>query len=216
MFGAGTASLPTQRKKIVELRKPSRLERCFHSITLEGLVKKTEPSGVLRSLNTSLTLKVIEKGDDQMSKALNNDSNKSRRNFLKYFFGGSLMAFAFSVFYPIVKYLKPPKSSEPVPTSVIAGQVGELKPNSGKIFRFGNEPGILINTPKGELRAFTAICTHLACTVQYRADYEHIWCACHDGHYNLNGINIKGPPPRPLAKFKVNIKGEQIFASKEN
>jgi len=107
-------------------------------------------------------------------------------------------------------------ASEPVPTSVIAGEVGALKPNSGKIFRFGNEPGILINTPGGEIKAFTAICTHLACTVQYRDDLEHIWCACHNGPYNLNGINIAGPPPRPLTPFKVNIKGDQIFASIES
>ena len=144
------------------------------------------------------------------------NNRKSRRNFLKYFLGGGLTAFAFSVIYPVVKYLIPPKSLEPVPTSVVAGKVGELKPNSGKIFRFGDKPGILIDTPEGELRAFTAVCTHLGCTVQYRPDLKHIWCACHNGHYDLNGINIAGPPPRPLTPFKVNIKGDQIFASKES
>ncbi len=149
-----------------------------------------------------------------MKKNIDNSRNRSRRNFLKYFLGGSFAAFAFSVIYPVVKFLIPPKSSEPIPTSVIAGTVGELKPSSGKIFKFGNKPGILINTPQGELRAFTAICTHLDCTVQYRDDFQHIWCACHNGHYNLNGINIDGPPPRPLTPFKVNVKGEQIFVSK--
>ena len=146
----------------------------------------------------------------------NNIYRKSRRNFLKYFLGGGLTAFAFSVIYPVIKYLIPPKSSEPVPTSVIADKVGELKANSGKIFRFGDKPGILIDTPEGELRAFTAVCTHLGCTVQYREDLQHIWCACHNGHYDLNGINIAGPPPRPLTPFKVNIKGDQVFASKES
>ncbi|KAB2847923.1 MAG: Rieske 2Fe-2S domain-containing protein [Ignavibacterium sp.] len=149
-----------------------------------------------------------------MIETSNDNSNKSRRNFLKYFLGGSFTAFAFSVIYPVVKFLIPPKSTEPIPTSVIAGTVGELKPNSGKIFRFGNKPGILINTPRGELRAFTAICTHLECTVQYRDDFQHIWCACHNGHYNLNGINIAGPPPRPLTQFNVSLKGDQIFVSK--
>lgn len=150
-----------------------------------------------------------------MSETLNKNSNNSRRNFLKYFLGGGFTAFAFSVIYPIIKYLIPPKSSEPVPTSVIAGEVGELKPNSGKIFRFGEKPGILVNTPDGELSAFTAVCTHLDCTIQYREDLQHIWCACHNGHYNLRGINIAGPPPRPLTRFKVTIKGDQIFASRE-
>lgn len=149
-----------------------------------------------------------------MSEILNNNSNKSRRNFLKYFLGGGLAGFLFSVIYPVIKYLVPPKSSEPVPNTAIAGKVGELKPNSGKIFRFGEKPGILINTPDGELRAFTAVCTHLDCTVQYREDLQHIWCACHNGHYNLKGINIAGPPPRPLTPFRVNLNGDQIFVSR--
>ena len=151
-----------------------------------------------------------------MSETLNSSSNKSRRNFLKYFLGGGLVGFAFSIIYPVLKYLIPPKSSEPVPTLVMAGKVGELKPNSGKIFRFGEKPGILINPPEGELRAFTAVCTHLDCTVQYRDDFQHIWCACHNGHYDLRGINVAGPPPRPLTPFKVNLKGDQIFVSKES
>lgn len=145
-----------------------------------------------------------------------NSSNKSRRNFLKYFLGSGLAGLAFSVIYPVLKYLVPPPSAEAKPNSVIAGKVGELKPNSGKIFRFGEKPGILINTPEGELRAFTAVCTHLDCTVQYRDDFQHIWCACHNGHYDLRGINIAGPPPRPLTSFKVNVKGDQIFASRES
>lgn len=144
-----------------------------------------------------------------------NEYNKSRRNFLGYLLDAGLVGFISSVAYPVFKYLIPPKSSEPVTSSVIAGKVGELKPNSGKIFRFGDKPGILINTPNGELRAFSAVCTHLGCTVQYRNDLQQIWCACHNGHYNLRGINISGPPPRPLTPYLVNIKGDQIYASIE-
>jgi len=139
-----------------------------------------------------------------------------RREVLSVLLAGSLTAFVGSILYPVWRYMIPPVGAEPKPTSVAAGTIDELKPNSGKIFRFGTEPGILIKTPNGELRAFTAVCTHLACTVQYRPDLEHIWCACHNGHYNLNGINIAGPPPRPLTPFKVNIMGGQVFASKES
>lgn len=141
---------------------------------------------------------------------------KSRRSFLNILLGGSLAAFISSVIYPVFRFLIPPKDTgEPVITSVMAGTVDELKPSSGKIIKFGRKPVILIRTPSGEFRAFSAICTHLGCIVQYRADFEHIWCACHNGHYNLNGVNIAGPPPRPLAPFKVNIKEDKIFVSKE-
>jgi Rieske Fe-S protein len=72
----------------------------------------------------------------------------------------------------------------------------------------------LVRTPAGELRAFSAVCTHLNCTVQYRADIGHIWCACHNGHFDLSGQNISGPPPRPLDAFVVNVRGTQIVVSK--
>lgn len=143
-------------------------------------------------------------------------NSKSRRSFLNILFEGSLFAFVGSVVYPIIRYLNPPKDvGEPTPKSVLAGTVDELKPNSGKIIKFGRKPVILIETPSGDIKAFSAICTHLACTVQYREDFKHIWCACHNGHYDLNGINIAGPPPRPLAPFDVNIKEDKIFVSRK-
>ena len=42
--------------------------------------------------------------------------------------------------------------------------------------------------PAGELKALTAKCTHLDCTVQYRAERSDIWCACHNGTYDTKGI----------------------------
>jgi Rieske Fe-S protein len=90
----------------------------------------------------------------------------------------------------------------------------DVAANSGQIFRFGNQPGILIRTPAGDLRAFTAVCTHLGCIVQYRPDLTHIWCACHNGHFDLNGKNIAGPPPKPLDEFTVNVRVNQIVVSK--
>jgi Rieske Fe-S protein len=139
----------------------------------------------------------------------------SRRRFLDWLLGtttGSLLA---SVFYPVTRYLIPPPNREAVTNAVsLAFDPRDVPPNSGQIFKFGREPGILIKTPAGELRAFTGICTHLACTVQYREDLSHIWCACHNGHYDLNGVNIAGPPPRPLEEYAVRVAGSQISISK--
>jgi Rieske Fe-S protein len=91
-----------------------------------------------------------------------------------------------------------------------------LKPNASLIFKFGTRPGILVRTPEGELRAFSAICTHLNCTVQYREDLGHIWCACHGGEFDLSGINVAGPPPRPLEQYAVNLSGDDVIVSKKN
>ncbi|MGQ9629082.1 MAG: QcrA and Rieske domain-containing protein [bacterium] len=138
----------------------------------------------------------------------------TRRRFINYFLGGGLVATAASILYPVLRFITPPKVREATVSNVVVGKVGELPPNSGKIFKFGAKPGILINTPEGELRAFSAICTHLACIVQYRSDFRHIWCACHNGHYDLHGRVISGPPPRPLEEYKVIVQGENIIVSK--
>jgi cytochrome b6-f complex iron-sulfur subunit len=111
----------------------------------------------------------------------------------------------------VLRYLVPPAVADLGGDEIVAAKLNELKPNSGKIFRFGNRPGLLIRTASGEYRAMSATCTHLSCTVQYRDDLRQVWCACHNGKYDLNGRNISGPPPRPLEGFEVQVRGDEIF-----
>ena len=134
-----------------------------------------------------------------------------RRRFVEVLLGSGILATAVAFIYPVLRYLVPPKASDLGSDAVVAGRVGELKPNSGKIFRFGNRPGLLIRTANGEFRAMSATCTHLSCTVQYRDDLREVWCACHNGKYNLDGRNISGPPPRPLEAFDVQVRGDEIL-----
>ena len=137
-----------------------------------------------------------------------------RRNILNYLLGTTAFATFAAILYPIVKFMIPPRIVESSASSVAAAKVSELKPNSGINFKFGSRPGILIATPGGEYRAFTAICTHLDCTVQYSQEEKLIWCACHNGRYDLTGKNISGPPPRPLEAFTVNVRGDEIVVSR--
>jgi Rieske Fe-S protein len=50
--------------------------------------------------------------------------------------------------------------------------------------------------------------------VQYRKDMGLIWCACHNGKYDLNGRNVSGPPPRPLEAYKVLVQGDEVIVTK--
>ncbi len=138
----------------------------------------------------------------------------SRRSFVNYLLHTSIGAVAVSVFYPVLSFLTPPRIAESAEATVVAGKITDIAPNTGKIFKFGSRAGLLIRTPTGELKAFSATCTHLDCTVQYRGDLQGIWCACHDGHYDLNGRNVAGPPPRPLDEYVVNLRGDEIIVSR--
>lgn len=142
--------------------------------------------------------------------------NEEKRDFLKYVLGGSLIAWLGAVFYPILLYLRPPEQAEAEVSSVKVGKLAEIEKDSGTIVKFGSKPVILLRTAGGDLRAYSATCTHLDCTVQYRKDFGLIWCACHNGKYDVNGRNVSGPPPRPLDEFKVIVQGEEVFISKKS
>lgn len=138
----------------------------------------------------------------------------SRRTVLDRLLGAWAAGVVGSILYPVVRYLVPPDVPEAATVTVSGGSAATLAPNSGRIVPFGSAPVILLRTPAGELRAFSATCTHLDCTVQYRPDFEHVWCACHNGHYDLEGRNVAGPPPRPLTPFDINLNGDEIVISR--
>ncbi len=137
--------------------------------------------------------------------------DSSRRRWISRLLGASLGATVASFLYPVLRYLVPPIASEPSLSELeLPFKAQELLPNSGRIVPFGGKPVLVFRTASGDVKALTATCTHLACTVQYRAERGDIWCACHNGTYNLQGINVSGPPPRPLAALKVHVRGEKI------
>ena len=141
-------------------------------------------------------------------------ASPARRRFLGKLLGGGLFASALSFIYPVLRYLVPPRLTDMGGDTVVAGKVGELRPNTGKIFRFGSRPGLLMLGSDGQYRALSATCTHLSCTVQYRGDLHQVWCACHNGMYDLAGRNISGPPPRPLEQYDVHVRGDEIIVSR--
>lgn len=139
----------------------------------------------------------------------------NRRNFVNLFLGGTILGTVASFLYPVIRYLIPPRQAEAVEKKIAVAKVGELAPNAAKLFKFGTSPALLINTSDGELRAFSAICTHLTCSVRYESDTGTLLCPCHNGRFDLAGNVISGPPPRPLEVYNVEIVGGEIFVSKK-
>ncbi len=146
------------------------------------------------------------------------DIKTPRRDFLNWLTGIGAIAFFGSIFYPIYKFLIPPKSGEANVSQIKLPFTREeinAEEKKAKTFKFGRSLGIIVLTSEGELKAMAATCTHLDCTVQHRPDLGIIWCSCHNGRYDLNGQNISGPPPKPLERFIVNEIDGEIFISRE-
>lgn len=148
------------------------------------------------------------------------DGGCSRRRALNALLASGAVATGASIAYPVGGFLLPPEQAESAAASVVAGdksgpfKISAFPPNTGRIFKMGSKPGLLIRLPDGKFRAFSATCTHLACLVSYQPDKRLIWCACHAGTFDLTGRNVAGPPPRPLAEFTVNEKGDEIIVSR--
>ena len=145
------------------------------------------------------------------------ENKPSRRSFLNYVIGGGVLATIGSIVYPVARFVTPPPSGEANVSQVklpFKRADIEADPQKAKTFKFGRTVGIIVISDTGQLKALSAVCTHLDCTVQHRPDLGIIWCACHNGRYDLDGKNISGPPPRPLEKYVINEVGEDIFVAK--
>jgi len=142
-----------------------------------------------------------------------------RRGFLEMLLGGGALAALGAIFYPVTKFIMPPKVAEADLSQLkltFTREEIEAEEQKAKYFKYGRQLGIIYLTDKGELKALTAQCTHLDCTVQHRPDLGIIWCSCHNGRYDVNGRNISGPPPAPLEQFTVNEVDGTIFVSRRD
>ena len=69
----------------------------------------------------------------------------------------------------------------------------------------------VVRKNESEVRVFSDVCTHLGCRVSWHADQKHYISPCHDGHFDILGNVISGPPPRPLDEFVTKIEGGELF-----
>ena len=85
-------------------------------------------------------------------------------------------------------------------------------------FRYpeGEERGVLLHLPEQGFVAYSQKCTHLACAVYSQPEHSRLFCPCHDGVFDPStGDAIAGPPQRPLARIRLEMRGDTIYALEE-
>jgi cytochrome b6-f complex iron-sulfur subunit len=137
-----------------------------------------------------------------------------RRSFVQWILAGGFSASILSFLYPVFRFLKAPQAAEASVNEAPAGKAGDLKPNTAKIVKFGTRPVLLMRVSETEWKAYSAVCSHLNCTVQFNEAKQLIWCACHNGYYDLNGQVVSGPPPKPLEEYVVHLKAEDVIIAR--
>jgi Rieske Fe-S protein len=74
-------------------------------------------------------------------------------------------------------------------------------------------PAWLLRSGSSQYDAFSAVCTHAGCTVDYDSSSKQFVCPCHGGTYNASdGRVLGGPPPSPLTRIPVALSGNKVYA----
>lgn len=104
----------------------------------------------------------------------------------------------------------PASSGSGAPTEPTeAGTLADLPVGGTAAAEIGGAPILLSRPTEGEVKAFSAICTHQQCVVA--ADFG---CACHGSVFNpTTGEPTKGPALEPLPEYTVTLDGDTILVS---
>ncbi|MBI4788226.1 MAG: Rieske (2Fe-2S) protein [Chloroflexi bacterium] len=137
----------------------------------------------------------------------------TRRGFLQWALGTAFVATISGVVIPIIGYLWPPaRRGAGGASRLLVGPAKDLPVGQAKVLPVNDKPVIVVNTAQGGIKAFSAICTHLGCVVEWHQSKQYILCPCHDGRFNaVTGAVISGPPPSALPAVRVSVENGDIY-----
>jgi cytochrome b6-f complex iron-sulfur subunit len=92
----------------------------------------------------------------------------------------------------------------------VAFPLSELPVGGVKSIDYRGVPTVVIRSPES-IRAYSLVCTHLGCIVEWRDSSKEFYCACHAGRFDQSGEVISGPPPISLEQFPVKVERDQVI-----
>jgi cytochrome b6-f complex iron-sulfur subunit len=88
--------------------------------------------------------------------------------------------------------------------------LSELPVGGSKQITYAGVATLVLRTPES-VKAFSLVCTHLGCLVQWEPGVQEFYCPCHDGRYDQFGEVTAGPPIVPLEQIAVKVEGDRVI-----
>jgi cytochrome b6-f complex iron-sulfur subunit len=135
-----------------------------------------------------------------------------RRRFLSWLSRAFLGLWGLGAAGVVGAYLKAPERGEGIAERTVrVGMLDELVIGEGRLVRHGVTPFYVIRVDAARVVAMSAVCTHVRCILGFDRERRALVCPCHDGRFDLAGNVLSGPPPRPLASYRVSIRAGEVF-----
>jgi Rieske Fe-S protein len=137
---------------------------------------------------------------------------RSRRRMLAGLASGLGLLTAVGAGIPVLGFLLPPKGTLADRTLVRAAGKDEIRERSARKVLVLGRPVVLVRLEGDRYFALSAICTHMdICQLDWSEERRQLVCPCHGGAFDLYGNVVQGPPSIPLASYKVEQLGADVF-----
>ena len=68
-----------------------------------------------------------------------------------------------------------------------------------------------VKQSQGDIKVFSPICTHLGCGYRWDETERKFLCPCHGSSYDINGLVLGGPAPRPLDVLPSKVQDGRLL-----
>ena len=79
------------------------------------------------------------------------------------------------------------------------------------MLKLKGKPLLIVRDTKDTVRAFLPVCTHKKCKVRYSRKANRLKCKCHKSEFDLDGVNLSGPAPRPLTRYDATLTSDRVL-----
>ncbi len=138
---------------------------------------------------------------------------ETRRGFLTRAILVWVGMIAAPLIYGILRYLTVPSDNQGQNPVILAGKLSDIPDftTGAKLIKFNRKAVFVYKNSQNQVKALSAVCTHLGCIVGYQVQDHDFKCNCHGSVFDLDGKNIGGPAPKPLPPYRVEIKDDNVY-----
>jgi nitrite reductase/ring-hydroxylating ferredoxin subunit len=141
------------------------------------------------------------------------DQYVARRDFMKFMILTSVAFTAGQFWIAIQNWWRKRRGADPI---VRIASHDEVAVGGTMVFRYpgDHDACILVRVGEREWVAYSQRCTHLSCAVIPVPAQGVFHCPCHEGVFDLrSGRPTAGPPRRPLPRIRLDVRGNDIYAT---